>query len=237
MSTVRDILSSKKITKTDKYLLIVGQNASPMSNSEIKEFARLNGWRDGADSFPGSFLSKTESAICLPDGWTLSSKGRSKLEQAKLLSTAGVLTPVTEALEKHIATVKDPDKSRYIWEAVECAKNKCFRASVVLSWVGALYLLYNHIVTKRLKDFNLEVKRQWPTKKEATTIDDLASLKEGDFLSVIEHIGIVTKAECKELTNCLDRRNTAGHPNSHSFQEIVVGGHIQVLINVVYLRF
>jgi hypothetical protein len=33
------------------------------------------------------------------------------------------------------------------------------------------------------------------------------------------------------------RRNTAGHPNSHTFTEVGVGNHIETLITSVYRRY
>lgn len=68
-------------------------------------------------------------------------------------------------------------------------------------------------------------------------MDDLATLKEAEFLNILERIGVLTKAQQKELQNCLDRRNTAGHPNSASFEEVTVGAHIHELISKVYSKY
>ena len=69
-------------------------------------------------------------------------------------------------------------------------------------------------------------------------MDDLATaVTEFAFLNMLEHIGVLTKAEQKELQNCLDRRNTAGHPNSASFEEVTVGAHIHELIAKVYSKY
>jgi hypothetical protein len=128
---------------------------------------------------------------------------------------ASVLTPVTQSLENYLLDLHDPDKARFVEEAITCVKNNSYRAAIVLTWVGALYLLYNHVVTQKLSAFNTEMTRRFPKNKPARTIDDLAhAVKESEFLNILEHIDVVTKAENKELTGCLDRRNTAGHPNS-----------------------
>jgi hypothetical protein len=149
-----------------------------------------------------------------------------------------VLTPVTETLEKYVLDLRDPDKARFVEEAISCVKNKSYRAAIVLTWVGALYLMYAYVLRARLTEFNAEVLRRFPKNKAASTVDDLAQVvKEAEFLNILEHIKVLTKAENKELSGCLDRRNTAGHPNSHSFTEVNVGSHIETLINGVYLRF
>jgi hypothetical protein len=91
---------------------------------------------------------------------------------------------------------------------------------------------------EKLAEFNAEVYRRYPKSKRASTIDDLAALvKEAEFLNVLEHINAITKAEAKELEGCLDRRNTAGHPNSHTFTEVGVGNHIETLVTSVYRRY
>jgi hypothetical protein len=69
-------------------------------------------------------------------------------------------------------------------------------------------------------------------------VDGLATaVTESVFLNMLEHIAVLTKAEQKELQNCLDRRNTAGHPNSASFEEVTVGAHIHELISKVYSKY
>jgi hypothetical protein len=238
VTELRDALTRKDISKTDKYLLIVGHHDGPVINAGIKAIAKENGWKDGAKSVPSSFLSKSHHALLLPTGWTLTGPGRTALEDRGLISKIGVLTPVTQTLEKYILDLHDPDKARFIEEAIACVKNKSYRAAIVLTWVGALYLMYNYVLREKLAEFNAEVYRRYPKSKRASTIDDLAALvKEAEFLNVLEHIKVITKAEAKELEGCLDRRNTAGHPNSHTFTEVGVGNHVETLITSVYRRY
>lgn len=238
MTELRDALTRRDISKTEKYLLIVAHHDGPVVNADIKTIAKENGWKDGEKSAPASFLSKSNLALLLPKGWTLTGPGRSELENRGLISRIGVLTPVTQTLEKYILDVHDPDKARFVEEAIACVKNKSYRAAIVLTWVGALYLMYAYVLREKLTEFNAEVNRRYSRSKPASTIDDLAALlKESEFLNVLEHIKAITKAESKELTNCLDRRNTAGHPNSHTFTEVGVGSHIETLISTVYRRF
>ncbi|MBN8988646.1 MAG: hypothetical protein J0H42_10395 [Rhizobiales bacterium] len=237
MTELRDALTRKDISKTDKYLLIVAHHDGPVRNADIKAIAKENGWKDGARSAPASFLSKTAHALALPLGWTLTGPGRAAMEDRGLISRIGVLTPVTQTLEKYILDLHDPDKARFVEEAIACVKNKSYRAAIVLTWVGALYLLYQHVLHQKLAEFNAEVYRRFPKSKAASNIDDLAGLKEAEFLNVLEHIQVLTKAEAKELVGCLDRRNTAGHPNSHTFTEVGVGNHVETLITSVYRRY
>jgi len=112
----------------------------------------------------------------------------------------------------------------------------------VLTWVGAVYLLYQHVLNNKLAEFNQEGRRRFQnTKKgwsDVADVDDLANaVQESEFLNMLQHIGALTKAEQKELQTCLDRRNTAGHPNSASFEEVTVGAHIHELITKVYSKY
>lgn len=237
MTELRDGLARRDLSKTDKYLLIIASHDGPITSREIKACAKNNGWRDGVTSEPSPFLNKSKYAVSLPNGWALTTEGRVSLEERKIISRSGILTPVVAALEKYLLDVHDSDKSRFVEEAVQCVRNKAFRAAIVLSWVGAVYLLYNYVVSQKLKEFNAEVHRRWPKRNDANGVDDLASFKEADFLNILEHIKVITDAQSKELTSCLNRRNTAGHPNSHSFEEVTVGSHIHTLISIVYSIF
>lgn len=238
MTQLRDGLSRKDLSKTDKYLLIVASHDGPVDSVTIRAIAKENGWKDGALSQPSAFLSKNAHAVLLPRGWTVTGPGRADLERRGVIAATGILTPVTEALEKLLLDLHDADKTRFVEEAIACVKNKSYRAAIVLTWVGAVFILYSHVVANKLTDFNAEMHRRWPRRfNDVKKIDDLTTMKESEFLAVSEGIGLFTKAEGKELVACLDRRNTAGHPNSHTFTEVAVGSHIETLISTVYKRF
>ncbi|NOJ50374.1 hypothetical protein [Bradyrhizobium archetypum] len=248
MTLLRESLARRDVSKTDKYLLIIAMHDGPMKANDIRAVARQNGWKDGSGSLPGNFLRQTKNAIYLPNGWTVTEACKKSLADRGLLNPAGVLTPVTHALERYLTDVHDPDRARFIEEAIQCVKNKAYRSAIVLIWVGAVYLLYQHVLNNKLAEFNQEgrrrseknqknekiQKKEW---KDKVSVDDLASLREAEFLNMLEHIGVLTKAEHKELQSCLDRRNTAGHPNSASFEEVTVGAHIYELISKIYSKY
>jgi hypothetical protein len=240
MTLLHESLARRDISKTDKYLLIVAMHDGPMKANDIRAVARQNGWRDGAGSLPGDYLKQTKNAIYVPNGWTVTQACKKSLADRRLMNAAGVLTPVTEALERYLMDVHDPENARFVEEAVQCVKNKSYRSAIVLTWVGAVYLLYQHVLKHRLAEFNQEGHRRFQKKgwSDVGDVDGLATtVTESVFLNMLEHIGVVTKAEQKELQNCLDRRNTAGHPNSASFEEVTVGAHIHELISKVYRKY
>jgi hypothetical protein len=239
VTPLRESLARRDVSKTDKYLLIVAMHDGPMKANDIRAVARQHGWKDGIRSIPGDYLRQTRNAIYLPNGWTVTEACKRSLADRGLMNPAGVLTPVTEALEKYLTDVHDPDKARFVEEAIQCVKNKAYRSAIVLTWVGAVYLLYQHVLKNKLTEFNQEGHRRFQKGwTDVANVDDIATARtESVFLNMLEHIGVLTKAEQKELQNCLDRRNTAGHPNSASFEEVTVGAHIHELIAKVYSKY
>ena len=112
--------------------------------------------------------------------------------------------------------------------------------SFSLSWVGAVGLMYNHVITKDLASFNAEAQRRDPKWKAAQTPDDLARMKEGDFLDIIatQPLSIIGKNVKEELkNNCLQLRNACGHPSSLVIGENKVAAHLEILILNVFSRF
>jgi hypothetical protein len=125
-------------------------------------------------------------------------------------------------------------------EAITCFESALYRACVVLSWIGALGLLYNHVITKYIVSFNAEALRRDPKWRAAQTPDDLARMKEGDFLDIIAMppLSIIGKNVKEELkNNCLQLRNACGHPNSLVIGENKVAAHLEILILNVFSRF
>jgi hypothetical protein len=199
--------------------------------------ASANGWKAGAKCNVAAFLSKMGYAVQLPGGWVLTEGGRQALEKNGLVTFGDPLTPLVGTLSKHAAKITEPHRSQFLAEAIECVRGKHFRAAIVLSWIGALSLIYHHVLDNKLSAFNAEAMRRRKLKSAAKTVDDLATIKESDFLDICEAISLVTKSAKKELKNCLDRRNTAGHPNSHIFREPTVAAHIDTLIAEAFEKF
>jgi hypothetical protein len=125
----------------------------------------------------------------------------------------------------------------FVTEAIDCVERGLSRAAVVLSWVGALSVLYDHVITKHLSAFNSEAQRRDAKWKPAKTADDLARMKESDFLNVLEHLSIIGKSVKQELEGCLKLRNGCGHPNSLKVGENTVAAHVEQLVLNVFSQF
>jgi hypothetical protein len=106
-----------------------------------------------------------------------------------------------------------------------------------MSWLAAVYVLQRHVVVSRLADFNADGKRIDSKWKDAKTTDDLARLKESEFLNALARINVLGKNAKEALQQCLDRRNACGHPNSFKIGPNAVAAHVETLLQNVFEKF
>ena len=176
-------------------------------------------------------------AIRTGAGWELTSDGRAKaLELAGSLA-ASPAPKVAASLRTHLHGLSNPETRAFVEEAIRCYESGLLRAAVVLSWVGAVSVLYDHVHKSKLAEFNVEALRRDAKWRAAKTADDIARMKEHDFLNVLEAISVIGKSVKQELETCLRLRNGCGHPNSLRIGEHRVTGHVETLILNVFSRF
>ena len=128
---------------------------------------------------------------------------------------------------------------------IACEKHRCWLFSFFFLMIrrpprSTLFpytTLFRSILNNHLTDFELELKKRKPKSKQIKTLDDLASLKEYDFLQITSSISVIGKNVRQELEQCLKLRNACAHPNSLSLGEIRVAAHLEVLILNVYQKF
>ena len=218
---LRELLQGENVNKTDQLLLILAVEPEiPKTVSKIREMGRTNGLPEIEERNVSALLKATRgAAIPLRQGWILSAKGRKALMK-KLPEAIADETPtvsIAVELRRHLGRIKDADTLAFLDEAIRCYESKppLYRAAVVLSWVGAISVLYNHVIQHRLVDFNGEARKRDLKWRDAKAVDGLSRMKEHDFLDIIEALGTIGKNVKQELqNNCLHLRNSCGHPNS-----------------------
>ena len=89
-----------------------------------------------------------------------------------------------QSLRALLPTLKSDDARAFVLEAIVCAEQSLFRAAVVLSWVGAIALLHDHVIANRLADFN-KLAASDPKWKPAKTADDLGAMNERTILETM----------------------------------------------------
>jgi hypothetical protein len=171
-----------------------------------------------------------------PEGYILSSKGKKHIEEL-LPKTSHSTKTIAHTLQSYVVKIQDNDTKYFLEEAIRCLEFDLYRASVVLSWVGSLSLLYDFVVNNKLVDFNSEALRRDNRWRNAKTKDDLTKMKESDFLDVLVSISVLGKNVKEQLKKCLDLRNACGHPNSLKIGKHNVESHLETLILNVFQKF
>ena len=237
-SLLRDLFARGDLGRSEKLLLCLAVNAeTPKEVKAIKALATSHGLRAAKTWNVSGYLRRTKGlASRVADGWVLTKPGRDFIASLGL-SGSTVVTLTSAALRRHAASIRRADTLAFVNEAVSCFEAHLYRGAVVLSWVGAVSVLYDHVVTTCLTVFNTEAGRRYSKFRPAVTRDDLARLKESDFLDVLEGISVIGKSVRKELGVCLDLRNGCGHPNSLRIAEARVTAHIETLILNVFTQF
>lgn len=236
---LKALLHADGVSRTDKLLLCLGVDVDqPKSIAEIKQIAVSAGLRAAVKWNVSSLLSASRGrAIRAVDGWELGVKGKEAVQALAGSYTSPAPPELAVLLRKELARVANPDVAAFVKEAVICFESHLYRAAVVLSWVGALSLLYEHVLQHKLAAFNAEAIRRNAKWRAAKTRDDLALMGEHDFLQVSEAISVLGKSVKHELEGCLKLRNGCGHPNSLKIGESRVSAHIEVLLMNVFSQF
>ncbi len=236
--TLKDLVHRPGMSRQDQVLLcLAAAPHRPKQVTEIKDIAMSAGLRTSrAWNFSSVLGSLKGDAVRVSEGWEVTASGR---ERARILAQGGpaVTKAPVSALRTLLPRIKNPDISTFLTEAIACYEAKHFRASVVLSWVGAMAVLYDHVIVKHLAAFNGEARRRDAKWRDAKNPDDLARMKESDFLQVLEAISVLGKSVKTELEAALKLRNGCGHPNSLKVAEHRVASHLEVLILNVFTVF
>ena len=240
---LRDLIGADHLRDLDRLLLCLAVGSStPSAVKEISAMAFKNGFRRAKKMNVSSVLNRSKGlAIRVEGGWQLSSAG---VKHAQSIAGPLMNSPVPKiasSLRTLLPNIADEQTRAFVEEAIACFEIHQYRAAVVLSWVGAVSLLYDRVIERHLSAFNSEAAARFAKSRNpwvtAKTADDLARMKEADFLLVLEKISVIGKNLKQQLEAGLKLRNGCGHPNSYKLGEHKVSAHIEDLILNVYTRF
>jgi len=234
---LKQVVHQSGVTKTDSALLCVAAaGGSAVSTATVRKLAVETGVRGAKGiNFSAHLYAADDKVFKTPSGWELTSVGRGHVAAlaGKSLSASPAATEA-KALRALLPKLKNDDARAFLTEAIVCAEQSLFRAAVVLSWVGAIALLYDVAVAKHLAGVNAEATRRDAKWKAAKTTDDLGRLKESVFLEIAQMVGLFGKNVKQELEGCLKLRNGCGHPNSLKIGANKVAAHLETLALNVY---
>jgi hypothetical protein len=233
------LLASSELSRRDKLIVILASaNGNPMQSASIKKVAKDSGLREIEKWNVSDILGKAKGLIIyVKDGWILTAHGQAYANN-ELLQHPLSTKSVAKGLRHLLSSIKSKESQEFVEEAIQCLEADAYKAAVVFSWVGAVSVLYDHIIANHLTDFNNEALRRDPKWKAASTRDDLAKMKESDFLDILTALSILGKNVKEHLKNtCLNLRNSCGHPSSLKVGKHNVEAHIEFLIQNVFAAF
>jgi hypothetical protein len=236
VSDLKRDLHRDGLSRGDRLLIILSSaGGRPLTVSEIRQIAVDNGVPGARTMNISDALSGLGGKVIrIPKmGWELSDTGKA----AAALLTDSPTPPAASPLRDILAKLTNSDVKDFVQEGIGCIESKHYRAAVVLTWVGALAVLYDVIVTKQLASFNTEATKRDAKWKMAKNADDLSRMKEYDFLQVLEAISVIGKNVKGELEACLKLRNACGHPNSLKIAENRVAAHVETLVLNIFAVF
>jgi len=242
-SELKDALHKKHLSRRDSVLLVLSVDCdNPKNGLRVRSLARAAGLPEIYQWNISDILAKAKPyAVKLPDGWILTSHGRAHVESLGVIPKKKGPQAIRTATQLRDLLSGMPSKqtAAFLEEAIDCFEAGRYRACVVLSWVGAISLLYDCVVQHHLAAFNTEAQARDSKWKAAKTKDDLARMKESEFLDIVgtPPLSVIGKSVKEELKNCLQLRNGCGHPNSLVVGESRVASHLETLILNVFQPF
>ncbi len=235
-SEIEEILLSSTVSQKDKILFILFLENKLLNTGQIREIALDRGVREAKKwNISDSLLKLKNKVIKSKDGWEISLKGKEQFSKNKGQSSR--IKKAEVGLRLHLKSIKNKRISDFVSESITNLETKSLRSAVVLSWIGAMSILYEYTFSNYLGQFNTELIRRSPKHKIITAVEDFSEIKEYDFLQILSSISVISKNVKQELENCLKLRNGCGHPNSLVVGEERVAAHIEILILNVYSKF
>jgi hypothetical protein len=238
LDSLKKELHRPDLTQLDKLLIILDSFDQECGVKDIKERARKSGLKITNSWNPSSSLSRSNGlAINTGTGWELTEAGQERIKKLGVKRINVSVAQVRDDLRAELPKMKNEATRSFVEEAIKCFEHNLHRSAVVMSWLAAMDVLYRHVHTHYLKEFNAEAVRIDQKWKAAKSTDDLGRMKESDFLDRISSLSIIGKNVRAELVNCLNLRNGCGHPNSLKLGANTVAHHIEILLMNVFMQF
>lgn len=146
---------------------------------------------------------------------------------------------VSNTLRDLIIELTGSEQKKYLEEAISCFEIKAFRASIIMTWLLAMDVIYEFIlIPKNLTVFNLAIQTHGKYKKITISIkDDFSNIKESDFIELLRVSKLTTNDVRKILDEKLGVRNSCAHPNTIEILDYKAIGFIQDLVTNVVKKY
>ena len=239
---LKRLVHTRGASATDQLLLILlADDATPKPPKVLKAIGKAIGLGAIANWNISTMLHRARPlSINVPGGWEITAAGLEHLTKRGLIGAVHIAQPATD-LRSLLPNITNQRTRDFVEETILCYEAGAHRASTVLSWIGAISLLYEHVFNAKLTEFNAEIARRTANQKQKSklvaAIDDFAEIKEETFLDLLQAISIIGKSVKDELKARLKLRNGCGHPNSLQIGQNMAAAHLEALIKNVFAVF
>lgn len=236
--TLKTLLQRSDLTQTTRSLLcLASRDPEPLQIRQIKRIGIDAGLPAMSDWNVSRALKRSEGyAVRGGDGWELTDPGRKAVAEISGEVAGDTAPKLAAVLRDHMEMINQDQTRAFVEEAVRCFEYRLYRSAVVFSWLGAVAVLQDYVVERKLREFNKEAQRRNSQWNNAINRDDLAEMKEWQFLQILRSISVIGKSTKLELENCLQRRNACGHPNDYRVGGKMAAAHLETLIDNVYAK-
>ena len=211
----------------------------PRELADIRLVAQDAGWPQAKKANLSAYLAQAKGLVAkMPTGWKLTDAGNRHVGKAAKLPSSPASSASTTKLRAHLPKIQNADVATFVEESIKCLEyGELFEPPQLC--LGLVRLVYCTTTLPRTswRSSTQPVPRSTRKLEPVATFDDLADIKESNFLELAESGSVIGKSVKKELQTCLDFRNGCGHPNSLAIGEPRVSTHIDQLIRNVFEKF
>ncbi len=234
--TVQGALAAKQRAQLDVLILLLCvDGVDGASTGELIQIGTELGVRNIGRWSISTVLSRGRQYVMrVSKGWSLTNLGHDK---ARMLCGEQRAPKCATRLSSYIEGLPEGTTKQFLAEALTCFETGCMRAATIMTWVGAMSVLYKHVLDDHLAAFNEAAAKRNPKSKRVVSYDDMANIRESEFLEIACSASVIGKSVKKELEACLDFRNGCSHPNSLIATPSRVESFIETLIANVFQRY
>ncbi len=228
-----DRLSQKEQIKRIAYFYCIVQNTLDFNTKNIKDVfieQKLSVPTGITSLVPKLAYDKPISFLKTKNGYTLHRNLKKEFDLVYNTNEHAVVT--SQKLRDLLSKVKSTEQIEFLEEAIKCFELKAYRASIIMSWLLAMDVLYEYVLLPpNLTAFNSAIQLHGKYKKIAIKKkDDFSDLKETDFIELLRASKLVSNDIRKILDEKLGVRNSSAHPNTIKFEELKTMAFIKDLV-------
>ena len=143
---------------------------------------------------------------------------------------------VNNSLRGLALKLTNKSEQAFLEEAIKTFEAEAYKASIIMVWLLTIDHLYEYILSDKLSDFVIALKKVLP-KKNLIIKDDFADLKESQFIEICRSSGIISNDVRKILDVKLGIRNSFAHPSNITLPKSKALDFIEDLIENVILKY